>query len=216
MKIKHNPDLKEFPHINYKELNELQGNLKELSGENYSRMLNSLEAEGLLSPFAVWFNPNEENRTYILDGHQRKTVMVGEKIQPLKVPYYKVPGKNLEEAKKALMGIASQFGTVTKKGLEDFTLNIDKEYLKDNTYFDNASEFYIELDEESPKDEEKKRSKKMEDGYVLFELTMETMNQIELNRMINTVKLAEGFEKQEEALMHIITHYGNSIKKRED
>ena len=57
--------------IDWKKLEWLQGNLKELSKESFNKLKTSIVKNGFLMPFHVW----ENGKTWILDGHHRKRAL---------------------------------------------------------------------------------------------------------------------------------------------
>lgn len=216
MKIKHNPNLKQLPHFDYRELKELQGNLKELNESNYNRLVSNIQDRGLITPFIIWKNPKDEI-IYLLDGHQRKKVFESQEITPFQVPCIEVPGKDEAEAKKNLLSITSQYGTATKDGWDEFTFDIDEKYLKDNFFLDNLwREFDIESEflsggASTPAKGDKKaaepKASTNDDDYSVYEIVLLHENKLELVKTINAVKEAQGFEKNEQALMHIINKF---------
>jgi len=136
MKININPNLSQLPVIDYRDPVDIQGGLKELKKSNYARLRSSLINQGLLSPFVLWKNPQDE-KLYLIDGNQRRYVFRMENVEPIKIPYLLVPGANAEEAKKNLLAISSQFGTVTNEGYLKFTFDIQPDWLSVNTNFDS-------------------------------------------------------------------------------
>lgn len=137
MDIVINPNLSELPVTDYRGLEDIQGGLKTLAPTNYKKLLKSIKERGLLSPFFVWLNP-DNNKKYLIDGNQRKRVFTLEGVEPFEVPYILVPGVNLTEAKQNLLSITSQFGTITEKGFDDYIFNLDipKEWIDHTVNFD--------------------------------------------------------------------------------
>lgn len=135
LKITINPHLEILPTIDYREANELQGKLKDLSKENFSRLLKAIQHHGLLMPFAMWVDP-ESKKMWLIDGHQRRRLFMMEKVEPFLIPYILIPGNTLDEAKMNLLQITSQYGKVTEAGFQEFTLNMPKEWVQDTIYLD--------------------------------------------------------------------------------
>jgi hypothetical protein len=108
--------------IPWQKLTPLQGNLKDLTKENFQKLKNEIIQEGFTDPINAWMDEN--GVWWILDGHQRLRVvkvMVEEEgwiCPPL--PVAEVFANTLAEAKKKLLGLASQYGEVTSEGLFEF------------------------------------------------------------------------------------------------
>lgn len=135
MNIFVNPNLNDLPTIDYRALEEVQGNLKTLSKENYDKLRNSLTTQGQLAPFFLWINPENDKRI-IVDGHQRNKLFRLEKATPFERPYLLVPGDTLEDAKKACLSISSQYGTITEQGFNEFTFDFPADWLQNTIHFD--------------------------------------------------------------------------------
>lgn len=99
------------------QLQEFQGELKDLSQTNYERLKKSILENGFSFVFHVW---KEGDKYFILDGHQRYRTLKemqreGFTIPPLPVAW--VQAKSYREAKRKLLAGASQYGEVTSQGL---------------------------------------------------------------------------------------------------
>lgn len=115
------------------ELENFQGNLKDLSEDNYRKLKAQILQHGFMVPFFVW---KSEGRNYILDGHQRETVLSRMKKEgedlPEAFPVVYVEAKSLKDAKAKLLAINSQYGKMTEAGLFDFVkADFDFSELKD-------------------------------------------------------------------------------------
>ena len=96
----------------------IQGDLKELTEENYAKLRGRIETKGFDAPLFVWQNA-------ILDGTQRYRVLHrmladGWELPDHMVPVCDIEAASLEEAKERLLGYVSQYGTVTDEGLYEF------------------------------------------------------------------------------------------------
>lgn len=107
---------------NFTELNDFQGELKELSDESYEKLKKEILETGFSFAPHAWKDP-KKNKLFLLDGHQRiKTIrrLAKDGYKIPKIPVVIVDAKSLSEAKrKVLMGV-SQFGHLTQQGLFDF------------------------------------------------------------------------------------------------
>jgi len=106
--------------IDLDNLVELQGNLKDLSKENYTRLKDSIIKYGFSFPMFVWKN---EGKNYIIDAHQRKKTLQklkeeGCEIPPL--PTVFINAKDRIEAKEKLLQLNSNYGKITQDGLYEF------------------------------------------------------------------------------------------------
>lgn len=104
-----------LPTASIKDFKPLQGSLKTLSDENYNKLKKSIEKYGFFVPIFVW-------NGYIMDGHGRREVIIGEGWN-IKVPYINIEAKDVDEAKDKLLHITSQYNTITIEGLQEFNPN---------------------------------------------------------------------------------------------
>ena len=117
--------------IDLDNLTELQGNLKDLSKENYDRLKGSIIKYGFSFPLFVW---KSEGKNFIIDSHQRKKT-----LQKLKDEGYKIPplptvfinAKDRIEAKEKLLQLNSNYGKITQDGLYEFINEPDFEISQD-------------------------------------------------------------------------------------
>ena len=124
-KIKVTVDTGKTLPMNYLEV--LQGNLKDLSDENYKKLRASIVKHGFSFPIFVWENP-EDAKIYILDGTQRCTTLSKMKEDGFSVPQLPVvfiEATNLNHAKEKLAAAASQYGKFTEEGVASFFADMD-------------------------------------------------------------------------------------------
>jgi len=126
--------------IELSKLYEFQGELKQLSKENYNKLRKSMFDNGFAEPFVVW-EDKKENKIYVVGGNQRLRVLsgmknAGEEI-PSDYPCNFVECESRWHAKKLLLALASQYGQITQDGLYEFSMendfNID--FLNENFNF---------------------------------------------------------------------------------
>lgn len=101
-------------------LTPFQGGLKTLSKENYEKLKKEILELGFSEPVSVWKN---EDKLFILNGHQRVNTLLkmredGFKIPDLPVNY--VEARDLKEAKKKILALTSQYGSMESQGLYEF------------------------------------------------------------------------------------------------
>lgn len=130
MKV-HNPH--NLPTIDYRKLKPLQGNLKDLTKDNYAKLKKSLDTDGFIVPFFVWRN---DGVAYLLDGHQRHRVLSSEQYEPHELPYVEIEAEDKKDAKKKLLRISSQYGTTTQEGYDEFTADLPQPELEETVTFD--------------------------------------------------------------------------------
>lgn len=105
----------------YNELLPFQGNLKDLSDENYQKLKKEILELGFSEPVSVWLN---DNKYHLLNGHQRHRVIKrmveveGYNCEP--IPINIVEAKDVKEAKKKVLALTSQYGEITPDGLYEF------------------------------------------------------------------------------------------------
>lgn len=102
--------------IKVSELLPIQGTFKELSKKNFEKLKNSISKNGFIQPFFIWEN---ENKKYILDGHQRQKAIV-DLYGDIFVSCIVIDAKNLQEAKKLVLFYSSQYGEFSKESFLDF------------------------------------------------------------------------------------------------
>jgi len=157
--------------LGIEELNPFQGDLKDLNKDNYKRLRGQILKEGFCEPFSVWMDP-EDNKWKVLNGHQRLRVLqemkLAEKYVIPELPVSVVDAKSKAEAKRKILTLASQYGTMSSQGLYNFIVenNITMESL-DMTHFPeiNLEDFKAEFFENILPDDQDKDdlySKKVE------------------------------------------------------
>ena len=107
----------------YQELEEFQGNLKTITQENANKLKKEILELGWTAPVFVWDKK-------ILDGHGRLFVLKqldAEGYEIPEIPVIEIYAKDEHEAGRILLGINSNFQTITNEGFLDFieTYNID-------------------------------------------------------------------------------------------
>lgn len=104
------------------ELQEFQGELKSLSKENYEKLKAEIANQGFSFTVHIWL---DGGKPYILDGHQRVRTMrkmVEEGWECPAIPVSVVEAENASQAKRKLLGAASQYGKIEKQGLYEFVV----------------------------------------------------------------------------------------------
>jgi len=108
-----------------------QGELKQLSDKNYRKLRYQIEKHGFCVPFFVW---KSGDRNYILDGHQRESVlerMLSDGVElPEAFPVVYVQADDVNDAKRKLLAINSQYGEMTSQGLHDFIADTDIDFVE--------------------------------------------------------------------------------------
>lgn len=104
------------------DLCDFQEDLKDLSEDSYKSLKNQILENGFLVSFSVW--ADETGKLNLLDGHQRvKTLkrMRDEGIElPSEFPIGMIEAETKIQAKKILLSLVSQYGTLNEKGLHKF------------------------------------------------------------------------------------------------
>lgn len=107
--------------VSLDDITELQGNLKDLTEENYVRLRNSMTKYGFSFPLFIWESP--EGTKFIVDAHQRvRTLrkMRSEGFDIPQLPAVRIQAKDRVEAKKKLLLLNSRYGTITREGFDEF------------------------------------------------------------------------------------------------
>lgn len=111
--------------ISIDSLEPFQGNLKDLSSENYEKLKKEILELGFSEPISVW---KFEGKSYVLGGHQRlRTLkaMRDEGYEIPQIPISLVEAADVKEAKKKILALTSQFGEITRDGLYEFALEAE-------------------------------------------------------------------------------------------
>lgn len=116
--------------IKVSELLPIQGKFKELSKKNFEKLKNSISKNGFIQPFFIWEN---ENKKYILDGHQRQKAIV-DLYGDIFVSCIVIDAKNLQEAKKLVLFYSSQYGEFSKESFLDFGSDLQFPEIEDFSF----------------------------------------------------------------------------------
>ena len=178
--------------MSIEEMIHFQHDLKNLSEENYQKIKLSITDLGFSEPISIWQN---EGKNYILGGHQRHTALKKMRDEGYEIPLIPVSlveADNIKQAKKKVLALTSQFGTMTQDGLINFCemneINIDdmmKEFrfpeipilkLNDKAENDESIEFnhkfIIEIVCENENDQQQKYEQLTNEGYQCKVLTL--------------------------------------------
>jgi DNA modification methylase len=114
--------------LDYKELNELQGDLKDLSEEDYLKLETEILETGFAFTPHIW-KDEKKKKWFLVDGHQRirvVRVMVEQKGYSCPpIPCSIVEAKDLKEAKRRVLQGTSQYGKMTEDGLYEFSTSAE-------------------------------------------------------------------------------------------
>lgn len=162
------------------ELNEIQGELKEMSDANFHRCRKTLLKNGIKFASHVWKEERalDDGRKsiawYLIDGHGRKKVLVQMREKegfeiPL-IPCVEVFAPSYAEAKRLVLDSSSSFHTMTPEGLYQFSseMGIGHEELEDY-YFSEVDhkEYVKEFYEEAPGEDKEEHTVPPEMQYLV-------------------------------------------------
>lgn len=117
-----------LPTISYKNLKDLQGNLKTINKDNLEKLKQSIIKYDIFVPKFVWI---ENNKNYwIEDGHQTIKALAAlekEGYSIPDIPYVKVECENKKDAAEKLLQINSRYGeyNLDTTFFEDFDIDLD-------------------------------------------------------------------------------------------
>jgi len=103
------------------ELKPFQGSLKTLTEANYKKLKREILRNGFVEPISIWNNN-------ILNGHQRLeclTKMRQEGYHIPKVPVSLIEADSIDDAKRIVLSLTSQYGTMTQESLYDYMSESD-------------------------------------------------------------------------------------------
>jgi hypothetical protein len=117
--------------IRWKELNWLQGNLKEITQDDFNALINLILENDFKYPFTIW--EDKENQMWILDGTHRKQALmeIEEKCLakiPDVLPAIFIECKNKREAVKSIFEINSSFAKMIEQGVYELTQKYEIDY----------------------------------------------------------------------------------------
>ena len=113
--------------VDWQNLEDIQGDAKYLDGPEMEKLLNSFEENGFCDPICVWHN-EENGQDICIAGNQRLKALhrakeLGWEI-PDKLPANKVHADNMQSATKILLSLASTFGRINKKEVEELAKKV--------------------------------------------------------------------------------------------
>lgn len=133
--------LKNLPKKKLSEINDLQGNLKDLYDDDMYKLLYRIVKYTFKYPFYLWFD--KDGKAWTLDGNQRNRVL-SKFFGDVSIPYIEIYAKNKKQAKMEILAISSDYGKTTKDGFDEFTAefnDIDFQDVKNeftfNKWFDD-------------------------------------------------------------------------------
>jgi len=104
------------------DLRDMQGNLKDLTEENYVRLRNSMTKFGFSFPVFMWVDP-QDGAKWIVDAHQRLRTLRKMKQEGWTIPDLPadlIHATDRVEAKKKLLLLNSRYGQMTREGFDEF------------------------------------------------------------------------------------------------
>ena len=125
---------------------EFQGNLKKLSKSSLKKLKNRILQEGFIAPIFIW---EHEGDNFILDGHQRLQALLSLRKEGFDIPLIPVDyiqAEGIEDAKRKLLSITSQYGEFDLDELHSWLSNFDEEIRDTFRFVDD--ELKIAFDEE--------------------------------------------------------------------
>lgn len=114
--------------VNIDKLTPFQGKLKALDDKNFNKLRKSMIQEGFSFTVHVWENSGV---IYIIDGHQRISVLTQMKKQGFKVPEIPcafISAGTYRDAKKLVLLAISQYGKIQKDGFQEFVEGEDFDF----------------------------------------------------------------------------------------
>lgn len=121
------------------DLLEFQGNLKDLTADNYEKLKNSIYKYGFSFPVFFWID--NAGSKWVLDAHQRLRVLKKMREEGFIVPDLPadpIHAGSVKEAKEKLLLLNSQYGKMTQEGFDEFTADINLEEIGDMLVLDEV------------------------------------------------------------------------------
>jgi len=145
----------------------LQGDLKDLSAENYKKLKKSILKYGFTFPLHIWSN---KGTLRLIGGHQRCRALKAMRSEGYfipKLPFDYIHADSEKEARELILASVSEYGNMTMQGLYEFIEQSDIDYhtitdeyrLPEIDYDSLVNEYYDNtepsLDDEEPEDRPK-------------------------------------------------------------
>ena len=146
-----------------------QGNTKELSQQNRYKLRREILETGFSFAFHVW---KLDDRYYIIDGHQRLSVLKGLRKEGYEIPAMTcnlIQADNIKEAKARVLQAISQYGKLNRKGLDDFIGDDFDDFEMDERFDFPDFDFNFDTDDDKPQEEATGAKELDEDNFKEFE-----------------------------------------------
>jgi len=101
-----------LPTVDYRNLIDIQGDLKTIDRKALEKLKDSIKKHGIFVPKFVW---KDEDKFYIIDGHQTKKALEElekEGYEIPEIPYVEIEAKNKKDAAEKLLQINSRYGKI--------------------------------------------------------------------------------------------------------
>ncbi len=98
----------------------LQEGLKTIDEDSLRKLCGEIDSKGFNEPIAIW---SDGKTNWILNGHQRLAALKQLETEGYKIPAVPicwVHAKSINEARRKILSLASQYGEVTHNGLRKF------------------------------------------------------------------------------------------------
>ena len=157
-----------------------QGDLKKRTKSNITQLADSIKADGLIMPFAVW--QDNDGVKWILDGHGRlaaltELALTDNDIATQDFPVLYIKAETEEQAKQDLLQITSTYGRITKDGAVKFCAAIPQ-------YRAPAINKYVHKKTEARKSEQRA-------SYVLVKLRVPVDKEASVKSLLKQVSYIE-------------------------
>lgn len=227
MKLKIAKELKELPTFDYRQINNLQGELKTLTANDEGKLLRSMTDHGFFVPIFIWFD--KESKAHLIDGHQRVKTLTNAGCTTYDLPYVQITAKSRKDAAEKLLLVSSSYGKTTAEGWLLFAdeFKISTNFVMEETTFDiflpvesieshvadKINQNVFDVDDGNPAQKEKSESRPpraTDDDYALFSLIMNVKLKDRLTRLLDEIRHDQGHEKLEQSLEYILDEYEQS------
>lgn len=117
------PNSKNYKQLELSDIENLQGDLKQISKENLDKLKQEIIDNGFVFPFFTW-QDKIDNKYYSIDGLHRKKALLSLKDDGYMIPQYypviEIDAKDEHEAAKRLLAFNSRYAEITQIGFELF------------------------------------------------------------------------------------------------
>jgi hypothetical protein len=191
--------------LNWTELKTYEFNNLKSKDRDTTNLKNSIVNDGFCFPFYIW----SEHR-YVIDGNGRNIVLSEleeEGYEICDLPYVEIEAETMQEAKKRVMQVSSEHGTITQDSYDSFVFDMNLDSYIDTISFDNIELEPLVVDDYnySSKNKEVQLNDLGNESNLSFKFSHEVY--LETLARLNNAKEKLACNTNEETLLKLLENY---------